>query len=116
MIPEGTVFWGVVIKQFILGATAFAAGVLLFRAIVTERKRRRPFLITGLVGVTGVLLLVGELVVRAPLINPEWRAIAYLICLLMIFVGFMGDAIRNKKRYEERLYEGNTDRRKDRGA
>ncbi len=103
MIPEGTQFWGVVIKQFILGATAFSCGILLFRAVWTERRRRRPFLITGLLGVTGVLLLVGELVVRAPLINPEWRAIAYVLCLLMIFVGFMGDAIRNKHRYEESI-------------
>ncbi len=100
MIPEGTTWWGVALKQALVGASAFSCGVLVYRALVVEWKRRRPFLVTGLLGVVGALLLIGEVVVRAPIIRAEWRTYAYLVFLLMIFVGFLGDAIRQKHRYE----------------
>lgn len=99
MIPDGTVFWGVVLKQLILGLSAFSTGVLLYRAIIVERHRRRPFLVAGLLGVAVELLLISELVVRAPLVNPDWRAIAYLVGLVLIGVGFLGDAVRQRRRY-----------------
>lgn len=99
MIPEGTVFWGVVLKQVILGTSAFAAGVLMYRSLFVERRRRRPFLIMGLIGIVGEIVLISELVVRAPLVNPDFRAILYVVFLLLIGVGFLGDAFRSKKRY-----------------
>ena len=100
MIPEGTAFWGVVLKQMILGASAFSAGVLMYRALFVERRRRRPFLICGLVGVVIEILLISELVVRAPLVNPDFRAILYVLGLILIGAGFLGDAFRSRKRYE----------------
>jgi hypothetical protein len=64
-MPEGTTFLGVVIKQVVLGASAFAIGVLLYRTLVFERRRRRPWL--------------------------------YLVALLCIAIGFLGDATRGKR-------------------
>lgn len=98
MIPEGTVFWGVLVKQALLGFSAFAAGVLFYRAIFFELRRHRPFLAIGLIGVMIELILISEVVVRAPLINPDWRALLYLAALIATGVGFLGDVIRERKR------------------
>jgi hypothetical protein len=96
-MPEGTTFLGVVIKQVVLGASAFAIGVLLYRTLVFERRRRRPWLAMGFGGMAVALALIAELVVRAPLISAEWRTWLYLVALLCIAIGFLGDATRGKR-------------------
>lgn len=85
-------------KQTLLGASAFAVGVLLYRTAFFERRWRRPFLAVGFLGVAIVLVLIAEVVVRAPLINPNWRAVLYLVALLFIAVGFLGDVVRTRKK------------------
>lgn len=97
-MPEGTTFWGVVVKQVLLGASAFSTGVLLYRALFYERHRHRPFLAVGFTGVAIALSLIAELVVRAPLVDPDWRALLYVTALFLIGVGFLGDAMRDKTR------------------
>ena len=91
-------FWGVVAKQAILGASSFAVGVLFYRSLFFERRRHRPFLATGFAGVGLVILLVAEAVVRAPLIDPDWRILIYIAALIAITIGFIGDAVREKRR------------------
>jgi hypothetical protein len=97
-MPEGATFWGVALKQTLLGASAFAIGVLLYRAFFYERARHRPFLAVGFVGIATELLLISELILRAPIIAAEWRSLLYLAALLCIAVGFLGDAVRTKHR------------------
>lgn len=100
-MPE-TTFIGVALKQLLVGASAFAAGILIYRALVLERKRRRPFLSIGYASIVVIIALVAELIVKAPLINPEWRSILYLLALVGTFVGFTGDAIRQHKRGQKK--------------
>ena len=107
MIPEGTTFWGVVLKQFLVGASAFAIGIMLYRTLFFERRRHRPFLATGFFGMAIALGLVAEAIIRSPLINPDFRALLYLVAMLMIFIGFTGDAVRQHRRDR-----GNQDRRR----
>jgi hypothetical protein len=71
---------------------------LLYRAFFYERARHRPFLAVGFVGIATVLLLISEVILRAPLIAAEWRAWIYLVALLCTAVGFLGDAVRTKRR------------------
>ena len=97
MIPEGTTFWGVAAKQCIVGASAFAAGVLLYRVFFFERSRHRPFLALGFLGIAVIIVLIGEAVVRLPLLNIEWRTVVYLLSLLAVAVGFLGDALRERR-------------------
>ena len=104
MIPEGTTFWGVAIKQCIIGASAFAAGVLLYRVIFFERHRQRPFLAIGFLGIAAIIVLIGEAVVRLPLLNVEWRTVVYLLALVAVAVGFLGDAIGEQKRRDRGRY------------
>lgn len=89
---------GVVFKQMILGASAFAVGVLLYRALFFERRRHRPYLALGLAGVATTLVLIAEIVVRAPLVSPSWRSVLYILGVSAIAVGFLGDAIRERHR------------------
>lgn len=97
-MPEGTTFWGLAAKQALLGASAFAVGVLCYRAIFYERRRHRPFLAIGFLGMATVLLLIAERVMRSPLLPVTWRAWTYLVALLCIAVGFLGDALRGRHR------------------
>lgn len=97
MIPEGTHFWGVVVKQALLGLMAFAIGVSLYRAVFHERKRHRPFLATGFVGLALLLIPIAPVIVRAPLIDPTWQALVFTAGLVACGVGFLGDAIRDKR-------------------
>ena len=101
-MPDGTVFWGVVLKQIILGVTAFTIGVMLYRSLIFERRRHRPFLAIAFLSMVALLIPVSELVVRAPLIDPDWRALLYTGGVLGVGVGFLGDLIRERKRMERR--------------
>ena len=101
-MPDGTVFWGVVLKQFLLGLMAFSVGVMLWRSLFFERRRHRPFLATAFAGVAALLVPVAELVVRAPLINPDWRAVLFTAGVAAAGIGFLGDAIREKRRDGQR--------------
>jgi peptidoglycan/LPS O-acetylase OafA/YrhL len=94
VIPEGTTFWGVIFKQVLLGMTAFGIGVMLYRAAFVERRRRRPFLVAGFLGMAAVLLPIATAIVRAPLIDPDWRALMFVAGLVLASVGFVGDAIK----------------------
>jgi hypothetical protein len=100
MIPEGTTFLGVVLKQLLVGASAFSVGIMLFRALFYERKRHRPFLSLGFASVAGLLVIIGELVVRAPFVDPDLRAILYFTFLVGATVGFAGDSVRGYRRGE----------------
>ena len=104
MIPEGTTFWGVAAKQFVIGASAFAAGVLLYRVLFVERLRHRPFLALGLFGIAVIIVLIGEAVVHLPLLNIEWRTVVYLLSLIAVAVGFLGDALGERKRKDRGRY------------
>ena len=97
MIPEGTMFWGVVLKQVLLGFSAFSAGVLIYRVLFFDRRYGRGWLAVGLIGVAGFILLIAKVVISAPLVNPTWEAIVYVICLVLIGIGFLGDALKARK-------------------
>jgi uncharacterized membrane protein YoaK (UPF0700 family) len=97
MIPEGTNFWGVVLKQVLLGFMAFTVGVSIYRAIYHERKRHHPFLVTAFLGIVLLMVPLAPLIIRAPIIDPTWQAIVFLTGLLLIGVGFLGDAIRDNR-------------------
>lgn len=99
-MPPGTSYWGVVLKELLLGLSGFSIGVMLYRSLFFERRRHRPFLVAGFVGVALILGIIAELVVRAPLVNPELRAILYVVGVLLTGVGFLGDAIRSVRRGE----------------
>lgn len=95
-------FVGHLVKNIILGGSAFAVGVLLYRALFYERYRRRPWLAIGFGGVIIVLALIGEAVANAPLIDFTWRAGLYVVGLAAITVGFLTDAFKARGRGQRR--------------
>jgi hypothetical protein len=97
VIPEGTNFWGIIIKQVLIGFMAFAAGVSLYRALFHERKRHRPYLVAAFIGIVLLLVPLAPLIIRAPLINPTWQALVFAAGLMLVGVGFLGDAIRDNR-------------------
>jgi hypothetical protein len=97
-MPPETAYWGVVLKQLLLGLSAFSIGVMLYRSLFYERRRQRPFLATGYIGMALLLGVIAELVVRAPLVNPDARALLYTTGVALTGIGFLGDAIVGQRR------------------